>query len=148
MTPHYTIVANGSHTGILYHGNERVDGIDLVARDDGGIGDGGLIDWGVVADDGDAIWHFLRDSAKDAEMRQNLATNSTPDFDVYAIIDEEGMGYEDVGPVECLVVSDGGMLGDGSAFERADLSSADAFRAQVRRWKDAVSGGTQVGDNG
>jgi hypothetical protein len=134
MTTHYTIVANGNSTGTLYHGNERVDGIGLVARFDGGIDDGGMIDWSVIADDGAVIWEFLRDSAGGAEMVQHLTINSAPDFDPYDIINEEGMGFDSVGPVECLNVSDG-WLGDGLALEVADLTSPDAFRAQVRGWK-------------
>lgn len=139
MTTHYTIVANGNSTGTLYHGNERVDGIGLVARDDGGLDDGGMIDWTIVADDGAAIWTFLRENTQGAEMVQHLTINSAPDFDTDAIIDEEGMGFDSVGPVSCLSLRDDGSLGDDYHSERADLSSEAAFRAQVRRWKSAVS---------
>jgi hypothetical protein len=59
--------------------------------------------------------------------------------DADEIIDEEGMGYDSVGSVESLTISDDGHLTDGHHSEKADFSSAAAFRQQVRRWKAAVS---------
>lgn len=56
-----------------------------------------------------------------------------------AIIDEEGMGNRSIGSVCCLVMSDDGYLTDGSAWEKADLSSEENFRAQVRKWREDIS---------
>ncbi len=61
-----------------------------------------------------------------------------PAFDTNTIIDEEGMGYDDMGSCASLVVNNG-RLSDDYHSERADLTSPDAFRAQVRKWKQAIS---------
>lgn len=61
-----------------------------------------------------------------------------PTFDPAQIISEEGMDHHHVGPVACLVITDDGMLADDYTSEPADLSSAEAFRAQVQRWREAV----------
>ena len=60
-------------------------------------------------------------------------------FDPCAIIAEEGMDFAARGPVGSLTVTSFGCLADDQAWEPADLSSADAFRAQVRRWREAMA---------
>jgi len=141
MTTTFLIVSNGENTGNIYYSEERINGVSVTACDDGGLDTRGTInDWSVIEDNGAAIWEFLRTSQNGDVMRQNLITDSnTKSFDTQAIIEEEGMGYGDVGSVQSLTVSDDGKLTDGDCAEPADLSSPDAFRAQVRRWKDAIS---------
>ena len=55
------------------------------------------------------------------------------------IIVEEEMDVGSLGCVECLTISDAGMLRDDSEEEAADLTSEDAFRAQVVAWGEAIS---------
>lgn len=55
------------------------------------------------------------------------------------IITEEAMDAATVGPVACLVLTEDGRLADDNASEPADLSSPDAFRAQVQRWRQSVT---------
>lgn len=60
-------------------------------------------------------------------------------FDPCAIIAEEGMDFAARDPLGSLTVTSSGHLADDRAWELADLSSADAFRAQVRRWREAMA---------
>lgn len=60
-------------------------------------------------------------------------------FDPRAIIAEEGMDFAARDPLGSLTVTSSGYLADDQAWELADLSSADAFRAQVRRWREAMA---------
>ena len=52
------------------------------------------------------------------------------------IIDEEGMGIDAIGPAQSLAINDG-MLSNDWASEIADLTSEEAFRAQVVEWRNA-----------
>lgn len=89
---------------------------------------------GSASIDGDPSDHLEVARTLDSEDG-DVAAGPDLDFDPDEIIAEEGMDFESVGPVACLTITDDGDLADDQAWEPADLSSADAFRAQVRRWK-------------
>ena len=73
----------------------------------------------------------LKDAPEDADTGMVL--------DLDAIIADEGMDSDAVGPVASLVVGDDGRLCDDWNGEPADLRSPAAFRDQIRRWKAAVN---------
>lgn len=54
------------------------------------------------------------------------------------VLAEERMDLHSVGPCNSLVVNDLQELCDDWACEPAELSSVDAFRAQVRAWREAM----------